>query len=84
MELAQDHEIKLNVPLVFQVSNVSFFILSPVLLYLNRQYRQQRALPLYFVSGLLLCVGGCQGCEKTRQVARVPDCSFMTPLEAGS
>ncbi|KAM6235992.1 alkaline ceramidase 1 [Porphyrio hochstetteri] len=39
------------------ISNVSFFILSPALLYLNRQYCQQRALPLYFVSGLLLCVG---------------------------
>uniref|UniRef100_A0A8B9G286 Alkaline ceramidase n=1 Tax=Amazona collaria TaxID=241587 RepID=A0A8B9G286_9PSIT len=39
------------------ISNVGFFILSPVLLYLNRQYCQQRALPLYFVSGLLLCVG---------------------------
>ncbi|KAM6231875.1 alkaline ceramidase 1 isoform 2-T3 [Spheniscus humboldti] len=39
------------------ISNVSFFVLSPALLYLNRQYRQQRALPLYFVSGLLFCVG---------------------------
>jgi len=72
------------VPLVFQISNVSFFVLSPALLYLNRQYHQRRALPLYFVSGLLFCVGGCQGCEKTRQVARVPHCSFMIALEAGS
>ncbi|XP_076215720.1 alkaline ceramidase 1 isoform X2 [Aptenodytes patagonicus] len=39
------------------ISNVSFFVLSPALLYLNRQYCQQRALPLYFVSGLLFCVG---------------------------
>uniref|UniRef100_A0A8C6JAI6 Alkaline ceramidase n=1 Tax=Melopsittacus undulatus TaxID=13146 RepID=A0A8C6JAI6_MELUD len=39
------------------ISNASFFILSPVLLYLNRQYRQQRPLPLYIVSALLLCVG---------------------------
>lgn len=54
-------------PLVFQISNVSFFILSPALLYLNRQYCQKRAMPLYFVSGLLLLVGGCQGCGKTRQ-----------------
>ncbi|KAM4758838.1 alkaline ceramidase 1 isoform 2-T3 [Cyanocitta cristata] len=39
------------------ISNVSFFILSPALLYLNRQYCQKRAVPLYFVSGLLLLVG---------------------------
>ncbi|XP_029889288.1 alkaline ceramidase 1 isoform X2 [Aquila chrysaetos chrysaetos] len=39
------------------ISNVSFFVLSPALLYLNRQYRQHRALPMYVVSGLLFCVG---------------------------
>ncbi|XP_010153379.1 PREDICTED: alkaline ceramidase 1 [Eurypyga helias] len=39
------------------ISNVGFFVLSPALLHLNRQYRQQRALPLYFVSGLLFCIG---------------------------
>lgn len=65
-------------PLVFQISNVSFFILAPALLYLNRQYCQKRAMPLYFVSGLLLLVGGCQGYGKTRQVTKVPN---MRPLE---
>ncbi|XP_069734285.1 alkaline ceramidase 1 [Phaenicophaeus curvirostris] len=39
------------------ISNVSFFILSPVLFYLNQQYRQQRALPMYVVSVLFLCIG---------------------------
>uniref|UniRef100_A0A8B9RPP0 Alkaline ceramidase n=1 Tax=Accipiter nisus TaxID=211598 RepID=A0A8B9RPP0_9AVES len=39
------------------ISNVSFFVLSPALLYLNRQYRQHRALPMYVVSCLLFCVG---------------------------
>ncbi|KAK2541982.1 Acer1 [Columba livia] len=39
------------------ISNVGFFALSPVLLYLNRQYRQHRPVPLYIISGLLLCVG---------------------------
>ncbi|CAN8201550.1 unnamed protein product [Coccothraustes coccothraustes] len=39
------------------ISNVSFFVLSPALLYLNRQYCQKKAVPLYFVSGLLLLVG---------------------------
>lgn len=64
---------ELSVPLVLQISNVSFFVLSPALLYLNRQYCQKKALPLYFVSGLLLLVGGCQGCGKTTQVARLPN-----------
>uniref|UniRef100_A0A8C4XJ45 Alkaline ceramidase n=1 Tax=Falco tinnunculus TaxID=100819 RepID=A0A8C4XJ45_FALTI len=39
------------------ISNVSFFVLSPALLYLNRQYCQQRTLPMYVVSGMLFCVG---------------------------
>uniref|UniRef100_A0A8D2QE13 Alkaline ceramidase n=1 Tax=Zonotrichia albicollis TaxID=44394 RepID=A0A8D2QE13_ZONAL len=39
------------------ISNVSFFLLSPALLYLNRQYCQKKAVPLYFVSGLLILVG---------------------------
>uniref|UniRef100_A0A8C7EFF2 Alkaline ceramidase n=1 Tax=Nothoprocta perdicaria TaxID=30464 RepID=A0A8C7EFF2_NOTPE len=39
------------------ISNVSFFILSPALLYLNRQYCKQRTFPLYFVCALLVCVG---------------------------
>ncbi|XP_074893587.1 alkaline ceramidase 1 isoform X3 [Buteo buteo] len=39
------------------ISNVSFFVLSPALLYLNRQYRQHRAVPMYVVSCLLFCVG---------------------------
>lgn len=68
MGLAQE----LSVPLVFQISNVSFFVLSPALLYLNRQYCQKKAVPLYFVSGLLLLIGGYQHCGKTRQVARLP------------
>lgn len=70
---------KLNVSLVFQISNVSFFVLSAALLYLNRQYCQQRAVPMYFVSGLLLCVGECQHHE-IRQVDRVPDHLSMIPL----
>lgn len=74
MGLAQE----LSVPFVFQISNVSFFVLSPALLYLNRQYCQKKAVPLYFVSGLLLLVGGCQHCGKTRQVARLPN---MRPLK---
>lgn len=61
----------LSVPLVFQISNVSFFVLSPALLYLNRQYCQKKALPLYFVSGLLILVGMCQQCGKGRQVPRL-------------
>lgn len=77
MGIAQE----LSVHLVFQISNVSFFLLSPALLYLNRQYCQKKAVPLYFVSGLLLLVGGCQCCEKTRQVARLPK---MRPLEGVS
>ncbi|XP_004948808.1 alkaline ceramidase 1 [Gallus gallus] len=39
------------------ISNVCFFILSAALLHLNRQYCQQRTVPMYFISGLLLCVG---------------------------
>ncbi|XP_010201820.1 alkaline ceramidase 1 [Colius striatus] len=39
------------------ISNISFFILSPTVLYLNRQYCQQHALPSYLLSGLLFCVG---------------------------
>lgn len=74
MGIAQE----LSVPLVFQISNVSFFVLSPALLYLNRQYCQKKAVPLYFISGLLLLVGGYQCCGKPRQVARLPN---MRPLE---
>lgn len=62
MGIAQD----LSVHLVFQISNVSFFLLSPALLYLNREYCQKKAVPLYFVSGLLLLVGGCQCCQTTQ------------------
>ncbi|XP_051495755.1 alkaline ceramidase 1 [Apus apus] len=39
------------------ISNVCFFALAPVLVYLNWQYCQQRALPMYLVSALLVCVG---------------------------
>ncbi|XP_015742247.1 alkaline ceramidase 1 isoform X2 [Coturnix japonica] len=39
------------------ISNVCFFILSAALLHLNWQYCQKRSVPMYFISGLLLCVG---------------------------
>ncbi|XP_067418183.1 alkaline ceramidase 1 [Emydura macquarii macquarii] len=39
------------------ISNVSFFLLSPTLLYLNHQYAQQRPLSAYSLSIMLLLIG---------------------------
>lgn len=51
---------------VFQISNVSFFIISPVLLYLNNQYVQEHRKPVYYLSGMLLLVGTWQGYGKAQ------------------
>uniref|UniRef100_A0A7M4ER51 Alkaline ceramidase n=2 Tax=Crocodylus porosus TaxID=8502 RepID=A0A7M4ER51_CROPO len=39
------------------ISNVSFFIISPVLLHLNKQYVQEHRKPVYYLSAMLLSIG---------------------------